>query len=101
MIAAHSLGLGSVFVGAIRNEPEKVAAELRLPPHAVAAFGLAVGVPDPTENAGVKPRLPQGAVLHREQYDASADAHIAAYDERLCGAGDHFGNHVGGVHRRR
>ena len=50
----------------------------------MAAFGLAVGVPDPSEPAGVKPRLPQDAVLHREQYDASADAGIAAYDERLA-----------------
>ena len=91
VIAAHSLGLGSVFVGAIRNKPEQVAAELRLPPHAVAAFGLAVGTPDPTEHAGVKPRLPQGAVLHHEQYDASADAHIAAYDERLSAYNTRFG----------
>jgi nitroreductase len=83
--AAESLGLGTVFVGAVRNHPEEVAAELALPPHAVAAFGLAVGSPDPTENAGIKPRLPQAAVLHREQYDAqAADAHIPGYDERLA-----------------
>ena len=70
-------GLGTVFVGAIRNHPDRVAAELGLPPHAVAAFGLAVGVPDPAERAGVKPRLPQAAVVHRERYDAAAaDAHI-------------------------
>jgi len=84
VVAAESLGLGSCYVGAIRNNPEDVAAELGLPPHAIAAFGLAVGRPDPTEQAGVKPRLPQQAVLHHEQYDAElADAHLAAYDERL------------------
>ncbi|GAA1615408.1 NADPH-dependent oxidoreductase [Catellatospora bangladeshensis] len=91
VLAAQSLGLGSVFVGAIRNRPEEVAAELRLPPHTVAAFGLAVGTPDPAEQAGVKPRLPQGAVLHREQYDVAADAHIAAYDERLSAYNGRFG----------
>lgn len=85
VVAARSLGLGSCFVGAIRNNPEEVAAELGLPPHAVAAFGLAVGRPDPAEDAGVKPRLPQEAVLHHEHYDvAQADAHLAAYDERLA-----------------
>ncbi|GIF16023.1 NADPH-dependent oxidoreductase [Actinoplanes teichomyceticus] len=85
VLAAESLGLGSVFVGAFRNHPERVAAELRLPPHTVAAFGLAVGEPDPSEAAGVKPRLPQAAVLHREVYDAAAaDAHIPAYDRRLA-----------------
>ena len=85
VVAAESLGLGTVFVGAIRNHPEEVAAELALPPHAVATFGLAVGTPDPTENAGIKPRLPQDAVLHREQYDAkSSDARVAVYDERIA-----------------
>ncbi len=86
VVAAESLGLGAVFVGAIRNHPEEVAAELGLPQHAVATFGLAVGSPDPTEQAGIKPRLPQPAVLHHERYGAvSADAHIPAYDERLSG----------------
>jgi hypothetical protein len=81
-----------VFVGAIRNHPERVAAELGLPPHTVATFGLAIGTPDPTEHAGVKPRLPQGAVLHREQYDAArADAHIDVYDERLAAYNARFG----------
>lgn len=92
VVAAESLGLGTVFVGAIRNRPEDVAAELGLPPHTVAAFGLAVGTPDPTENAGIKPRLPQDAVLHREQYDATAaDAHIASYDDRLRGYNTRYG----------
>ncbi|MCF6378834.1 NADPH-dependent oxidoreductase [Nocardioides KLBMP 9356] len=92
VVAAESLGLGSCYVGAIRNNPEEVAAELGLPPHAIAAFGLAVGRPDPTERAGVKPRLPQQAVLHHEQYDAElADAHLAAYDERLAAYNRRFG----------
>ncbi|GIF03860.1 nitroreductase family protein [Actinoplanes siamensis] len=92
VVAAASLGLGSVFVGAVRNHPEEIAAELGLPPHAVAAFGLAVGEPDPAERAGIKPRLPQRAVLHREVYDAeAADAHIPVYDERLAAYNRQFG----------
>jgi nitroreductase len=84
VVAVESLGLGSVFVGAVRNRPDEIAAELGLPQHTVAAFGLAVGEPDPAENAAVKPRLPQAAVLHREQYvAAAADAHIPVYDVRL------------------
>ena len=92
VVAAESLGLGSVFVGGIRNRPEEVAAELGLPAYAVAAFGLAVGEPDPAERAGVKPRLPQAAVLHHETYDAAAaDAHIGTYDERLADYNGRFG----------
>jgi len=93
VLAAASLGLGSVFVGAIRNSPEAVASELLLPEHAVAAFGLAVGEPDPSEAADVKPRLPQDAVLHHERYDVAADAGIAAYDERLADYHRRYGLH--------
>lgn len=85
VVALESLGLGSVFIGAVRNRPEEIATELRLPPRAFAVFGLAVGHPDPTERAGVKPRLPQSAVLHREVYDAGpADADLPEYDGRLA-----------------
>jgi nitroreductase len=97
VLAAESLGLGTVFVGAMRNHPEDVAAELGLPPHAMATFGLAVGIPDPTENAGIKPRLPQDAVLHRERYDAeAADAHIPGYDARLAAYNQRHGLPDGG-----
>ncbi len=85
VVALESLGLGSVFVGAVRNHPEEFAAELGLPPHTAAVFGLAVGHPDPAEDADTKPRLPQSAVLHRETYDAGrADTDLPAYDERLA-----------------
>jgi nitroreductase len=92
VIGAESLGLGAVFVGGIRNHPLDVAAELSLPKHAVAAFGMAIGTPDPDEEAGIKPRLPQAAVLHHELYDApAADAHIPMYDERLSDYNARYG----------
>jgi len=69
LVAAESLGLGTVYIGALRNHPEAVAAELNLPDLAYAIFGLVVGIPDETRPAAVKPRLPQEAVLHRERYD--------------------------------
>jgi nitroreductase len=84
VLAAESLGLGTVFVGAIRNAPDAVAAELHLPDRVFATFGLAVGVPDPAESAGVKPRLPQQVVLHREVYDDGDDSLIGDYDARLA-----------------
>jgi nitroreductase len=70
LIAAESLGLGAVYIGAMRNHPEKVAAELGLPPRVFAVFGMSVGWPDPAKATGIKPRLPQAVVLHREVYDA-------------------------------
>jgi nitroreductase len=79
--AAESLGLGAVYIGGLRNHPEQVAAELHLPPGVFAVFGMCVGYPDPSRPAEVKPRLPQGAVLHFDHYDPTEEAAaIAAYD---------------------
>jgi nitroreductase len=84
VVALESLGLGSVYIGGIRNHPEQVAAELGLLSRVFPVFGLCVGTPDPQRPASVKPRLPQAAVLHHEHYDAAVQPPgIAAYDERL------------------
>jgi nitroreductase len=84
-VALESLGLGGVYIGALRNKPLEVAAELGLPPHVVALFGLVVGHPDPNRPADVKPRLPQQAVFFREQYGFAEAGllDVAAYDERF------------------
>jgi nitroreductase len=83
-IALESLGLGGVYIGAIRNNTEKVAIELNLPPKVFPIFGMTVGFPDPSVKTDIKPRLPQTAVLHRESYSAvSIPAAITEYDVRL------------------
>jgi nitroreductase len=69
LLAAESLGLGGVFVGGIRN-PEAVCEELQLPAHVFPVVGMSLGVPDPSEGTGVKPRLPLAGVLHDEQYNS-------------------------------
>jgi nitroreductase len=83
-VAAESLGLGTVYIGSMRNHPETVAAELGLPPQAMIAFGLCVGKPDPAHPSSVKPRLPQSMVLHHERYDTTKDkAGLAQYEARF------------------
>lgn len=69
LLAAESLGLGGVFVGSVRNNPEEVSAELGLPKHAFPVVGMAIGEPHPDEGTGIKPRLPLSGVLHHETYD--------------------------------
>lgn len=83
-VAAESLGLGCVYVGALRNNPEAVAAELGLPPHVMGVFGMAVGFPDPARAAEIKPRLPQSVVLHHERYNSANETQaVAGYDATL------------------
>jgi nitroreductase len=83
--AAESLGLGTVYIGGMRNRPQDVAELLALPPGVVAMFGLCVGTPDPARPAAVKPRLPQSVVLHQETYCLEAqDAGIARYDAAMA-----------------
>ncbi len=80
-VAAESLGLGTVYIGGIRNRPQEVAEILNLPSSVYAVFGLCVGYPNPEVDAAIKPRLPQSAVLHRETYKlAEQDEAIAHYN---------------------
>lgn len=79
-LAAEALGLGTCYIGAMRNRPEEVAAELQLPPHAFAVFGMTIGHPDPARPAAIKPRLAQPVILHRETYHAAPADEQAAVD---------------------
>jgi hypothetical protein len=89
------MGLGTCYVGAMRNDPERVAAELGLPPRAMALFGMCIGRADPARPAAVKPRLPQQAVAFRERYAPDDelplvrqyDRHVAEFS-RDQGMGD-------------
>lgn len=83
VVAIDSLGLGSCYIGGMRNQLEAVANELKLPPETVAVFGLTVGYPDLSVDTDVKPRLPQSAVLFREQYGEVRHEDLAAYDEAM------------------
>ncbi|MFT7773797.1 NADPH-dependent oxidoreductase [Roseateles sp.] len=84
VVAAESLGLGTVYIGALRSHAAAVAQELHLPPNAFPLFGLCVGHPDPARPAAIKPRLAQSTVLHRERYERETEpAAVAAYDELI------------------
>ncbi len=84
VVAAESLGLGTVYIGAVRNKPLDMAAALRLPPRVFPLFGVCIGWPDEARPASVKPRLPQRAVLHRDYYDADVqDEAVADYQATM------------------
>lgn len=90
LLAAESLGLGGVFIGAIRNHPKEVVALLQLPSNVFPLFGLCLGWP--AQDPAPKPRLPHSVIVHENHYhtlDQAAlnryDADIRAYYEQRTG----------------
>lgn len=84
VVAAQSIGLRTVYIGAMRNDPIRVAELLGLPPQSFVVFGLCVGYADGKAEGEVKPRLPQSVVLHHDRYDATKEATLrATYDAEM------------------
>ena len=82
LLAAESAGLGGVFIGGIRNNPQVVADCLSLPDQVYPVFGLCLGWP--ARKQAVKPRLAVEAILHEETYqNESMAADIEHYDELM------------------
>ena len=80
VVAAESMGLGTVDIGAIRSKSLEVAKELNLPKYVIPICGLCIGYPD--ADPGLKPRLPMSAICFEGKYDtAKAKAGIDEYDE--------------------
>jgi nitroreductase len=80
MIAAESMGLGGVFIGGIRNDPEKVCALLEIPDNAYPVFGMCLGHPD--DDPLIKPRLSPDAILKTDSYGSKQGINaLESYDE--------------------
>jgi nitroreductase len=80
MIAAESQGLGGVYIGGIRNNPEKVCELLHIPERVYPLFGMCLGYPD--HHPPRKPRLPLKVVFKTDQYDQEPDeALLKEYDQ--------------------
>jgi nitroreductase len=82
VIAAESAGLGSCYIGALRNGIAEVDKLLGLPDLVYPVFGLCLGYP--AQDPELKPRLPLPVVFKQEVYDDSGDsALIKEYDTRV------------------
>lgn len=96
-IAAEALGLGTVYIGGIRNQPLAVVAELQLPARIFPVFGMCIGWPDPANPAAIKPRLPQQAIVHHETYNPDAEAAaVGRYNETMATFYEQQGMRVAG-----
>ena len=81
LLAAESLGLGGVFIGALRNDIEAVAALVGLPEYCVPLVGLCLGYPD--QEPPLKPRLPRELMFFENRYAAPNPDVVAQYDAQL------------------
>ncbi|BFT75166.1 nitroreductase family protein [Paenibacillus sp. P36] len=83
-LAAESLGLGVVIIGAIAKDIARLDTMLKLPKYVVPLFAMAIGVPD--QHTDIKPRLPVPAVYFENHYMASREeqlVQIDQYDEQM------------------
>lgn len=80
--AAESLGLGTVVIGDVRQNPLEVIRELGLPPYVFPVLGLCIG--HAAEDPGLKPRLPMRAMFFEEQYDTNLEDALKRYDAQYA-----------------
>ena len=79
-VAAESLGLGTVDIGAVRAKSLEVTKLLNLPKYVIPLVGLCIGYPD--DDPGIKPRFPPKAICFENKYDTEQEkAAMEEYDE--------------------
>jgi len=80
--AAESLGLGTVCIGSIRNNPAAIIELLELPKYTYPVAGLCLGYSE--DHSKLKPRLDKASYCHFEKYSKEnlKDA-IDSYDELI------------------
>lgn len=82
VIAAESMGLGTVPIGGVRKNSQTLVEILELPEYVFPISGLVVGYPRIIPNQ--KPRLPLKATLQKEQYDAKIQREVIDhYDQSI------------------
>ncbi|MGZ2417108.1 nitroreductase [Staphylococcus caledonicus] len=82
LVAAESMGLGGVYIGAVRLQIEKMTELLDLPEYVTPVVGLCIGHPAQEKNP-IKPRLPQSIVMHTDSYESFSVNDIKEYNEEM------------------
>ena len=85
VVAAESLGMGTVFLGSLHNDAQQIIDLLELPEYTFPAVGLAVGWPN--QEPQLKPRLPKEIMYMENHYQVLENPlkDIEAYDEEITG----------------
>ncbi|TNH04975.1 oxygen-insensitive NADPH nitroreductase [Testudinibacter sp. TR-2022] len=82
LLSAESLGIGGVYIGALRNNIAEVGELLGLPQHVIPLMGLCLGYPaqDPPQ----KPRLPLEVLVSENQYRSLDPQILQQYDQNVA-----------------
>ena len=78
VVAAESLGLGTVYLGSINGDARRVIRALHLPKLTMPVVGLIIGHPD--QSPQLKPRLPLHITTGVDAYPEVEDWHAALVD---------------------
>lgn len=81
--AAESLGLGTVYLGSILNDSEKICEILNLPELTFPVLGLGIGYPN--QNPQIKPRMDMKIRVHEDRYHKLDNylEQLKEYDEEM------------------
>lgn len=84
VLAFEAQGLGTCYIGGLRNDLDCVRELLEVPSDVFPLFGLCAG--EIAEDPGPKPRLAVDGVLFQDRFptDTEVRAHIAEYDARMA-----------------
>ncbi|NLY44089.1 MAG: NADPH-dependent oxidoreductase [Clostridiaceae bacterium] len=84
VVAAESMGLGTVYFGSILNDSEKICEILKLPELTFPVVGLGLGYPN--QNPQLKPRMEMRLRVFENTYTIFENYldEIKDYDEEMC-----------------
>jgi FMN reductase (NADPH) len=91
-LAAESLGLGTCYIGALRNNTQAAIDLLGLPELVFPIAGMTLGWPAAPFHH--RPRLSLNAVLHWERYNPDDGDALQAYDRAMAETGIYGGRQV-------
>lgn len=82
-LAAESLGLGTVFLGSVLNDPQRIVDLLNLPKYTFPMVGLGFGYPD--DKPELKPRIDVSKRYFKNTYHTfdSYSEELSVYDEEM------------------
>lgn len=79
VIAAEAMGLGSCYIGGVRDEIAVISDLLELPEYVFPVYGLAVGYP--ASRNPVKPRFQNAAIHHHNYYPKETLEEVEIFQE--------------------